>query len=646
MTGNNTTANAPRLSPASPDGMKVLFLALAGEGLLSVSAGLAVRSMARRAVLFGLSPARLAVAAGFFALVLLFALLAAWSFLRPAAFQKLYVRLLGGLLARPARCLGLLFGLLYATLTGGALFLLLVSPYMPASFYPAYVGLARFFLACLWVVSTPAQLGAILLVGYGRALRQALPRAELYRQAVGFVCAFLVSLYWLTLALEANWMSALPGWFWYFVPSSQFSPALFFLLAAGGLVLLGALFLLRNPRRAAAPLLLLVGLAYAVQVLFGFAAGDGFRSIQQRFLYAGKSDEVRYVCTSQAALLPTITQYDALYGATMWYGTKPPGEAAFYTLLRQAVQAVRPGLARNPQACVEAVARAASYFLPLLAALTLLLVYGLERLLEANANPFLSGLLVLLAPDFLMFLLYPDQFLLPLLFALAACATGLALRRKSFWSGLLVGFLLYAIPFVSFSMLPAVGLVGFWVVLDRLFSREAPEDARLAWLVLGILAGAAVMWAGGLFLLKYDPIARFTAAFSSHRALKDYVFSVPNLFQYALLNNVEFSFWAGAPLYVLALAGSAGALLSLRRRKAGRFEIFAAAFLLTYLVTNVAGQTRGEVGRMWLFLLPPAAVIAVREAARIFKSAARGALLLYALQFVSACLIYFAFTWR
>jgi hypothetical protein len=73
---------------------------------------------------------------------------------------------------------------------------------------------------------------------------------------------------------------------------------------------------------------------------------------------------------------------------------------------------------------------------------------------------------------------------------------------------------------------------------------------------------------------------------------------------------IAFAAMLGAPL---AAALAAGLWRALRRRAWGSFEV---ATLASLLVGALWGHTKGEVERMWQFLVPFAVVVAVRQLLR------------------------------
>ena len=136
--------------------------------------------------------------------------------------------------------------------------------------------------------------------------------------------------------------------------------------------------------------------------------------------------------------------------------------------------------------------------------------------------------------------------------------------------------------------------------------------------------GIGLAWILTTGFLQYDPIFRYHQAFQNHREIKHFETSLENLARYALLNNSEFMVWSGFPMLILFFASTGRSIYTLLRNQVTRFNIFTIAFFLTYLVINLLGQTKGEVGRMWMFLLPVISVIAGKEVQMLLKDPVRG----------------------
>jgi hypothetical protein len=214
-------------------------------------------------------------------------------------------------------------------------------------------------------------------------------------------------------------------------------------------------------------------------------------------------------------------------------------------------------------------------------------------------------------------------------------------KERSFFLGLVAGAGIYIAVFVSFSLLPILGLAPGWLMLDYAFAREERALTDLVRPALGTLVGVAVMWIGAAVLFGYSPLIRYSAAFELHRALKEFEVSAGSLLYYLILNNLDFLMWSGAAMLILLAYGTLRQVGEATRGRPSAMGALAGAYGLTFIGVNLLGQTRGEVGRIWIYLLPLGAVIASREAVRLLRTPLESFQFVFLLEYVTACVIFF-----
>ncbi|MAS33193.1 MAG: hypothetical protein CL610_04245 [Anaerolineaceae bacterium] len=155
-------------------------------------------------------------------------------------------------------------------------------------------------------------------------------------------------------------------------------------------------------------------------------------------------------------------------------------------------------------------------------------------------------------------------------------------------SGLICGLLTFA----NFSMLPLLGLFGFYTLLHDLWHKRRrwlhPVGVGL-WFGVGLILPWVVFWlASGL-----TPVDLFNHSMANHLILdRPYV-------PWLWLHFWEWALLTGVPVIVLWLKGT------WRQRQAVKpGAVLGLALLLTMLVLIFAGIARGETGRVWLFFAP------------------------------------------
>ena len=247
--------------------------------------------------------------------------------------------------------------------------------------------------------------------------------------------------------------------------------------------------------------------------------------------------------------------------------------------------------------------------LPLLSALAAWPVHQLAVAigLEPDAA-LLAAALWLTVPARSMFTPSLDQ-ALPL-FVVAAAWMAVSGRR---WHALLGGGLLALATFLSYGCLAAAPLVG----LLALTAKAPPGDKAERPLVrrlsrqrgLFLTAGFLLPWIALALFTGYDPWTSFRTAAAQHHAI---AVGSRSYGTWLVWNPWDFLLLLGPAILALAAASLPGrgerSLLAHRALAWGWWALL--------LALIVSGSVRGEVGRIWLFLMPFACVLAAGEAVR------------------------------
>ena len=199
---------------------------------------------------------------------------------------------------------------------------------------------------------------------------------------------------------------------------------------------------------------------------------------------------------------------------------------------------------------------------------------------------------------------------------------------------------MYFSAFMSFSLLPLTAIALSFPVILGLLSLQPRKVGHLAAITATMICGGALAWVAVKAIYGYDPVARYSAAMQLHRALKGFHFDLSSLRQNAVLNSVEFVMAIGAPVILLFMISSAVSLQRIMRGAGSPREAFVCAVLCAILLLYVMGQTRGEVARLWLFLLVPVSLIAAPSVRKFFRPSIRGFMWLFSMQMLIAVLTF------
>jgi hypothetical protein len=293
----------------------------------------------------------------------------------------------------------------------------------------------------------------------------------------------------------------------------------------------------------------------------------------------------------------------------------PPGIPLAFWLARQAFSLI-PGLSRPAAAVLRRfqcdnlwlqslsdpqVASAwISIVLPGLAGLVVLPLYRLGRHFMDKGLALIAVLAYPLIPSVSLFATMWDQFI-PLFttLALLALVKGLEQRRLFLLAG--AGLAMSIGTFFSLGMvmgLAVLGLYGlFWHVSQR------PVDARRMVLDgVAFAAGLVSVWLVYWFFWGVTVLDIWQVAMSFHFRMKETY--LPGLF-----HLYDFLVFLGIPLVFLLTGGVWRAFRSLEKAPS---HLVALAFGLGLLVIDLSGSSKGEVARVWMFLIPWAVVVGVQ----------------------------------
>ena len=265
-----------------------------------------------------------------------------------------------------------------------------------------------------------------------------------------------------------------------------------------------------------------------------------------------------------------------------------------------------------------AAAILAGFLLPFLGSLSVVFVYFLARLLNADqVVAVVAGFCAATIPSLVLFAPAVDQVaaFLGAAALLALCAAGM---RGSLLLAAVAGVILALGTFVSLAILALAPLGGLWLAL----SRPGPRlRVALAW-AGGFIAFFLVLF--GLF--RFNFIAVVLQGIGAHHAYTTQAF--PRTYhKWLFWNLMDAALFLGVPLALWLGRQAIG-----QARRAIAVDPLLLAWLITVLALDLSGVVRGEAGRLWMFLLLPAAVPAGAAIARLGPTAGRATAVTLVLQ--------------
>lgn len=587
-------------------------------------------SMSKISLLFGQSAGRLVLVFSLILPLLFFAYLLAESFKKRTLFIKINEKI-----SRTAD--KTFYGILLAgvTLIGLATELFIL---FPTTEHYLDNDLFLFFYGAFTPNLILAILFGIQVLGFVTYLRdpnwnQLWSDLELRNLLFGFIILIFTFLYWGILFLQAPILSSIPHWFKsvmiqpFTLKHLYFFPFLLLIWWGIHLVFSESLSIIKG-------MILLIFFGYAFQFMFGLVAGEGFESIRKNYDEHATATAVIYACSS-TSITDSIQNYEPYYANSFMIQTKPPGFLAGHIAFAKLTNFLSG--AQTETQCNYNYTQIGAYLFPFLASLVIIPITYISKYLFKLNYPLLPGLIYILMPNFMIWVMIPDQVVFPLIFLINIVLMYLTIKYDSFLIALGLGVMVYLSTFISFSMLPLIGLFCLWLTAKYLTNNNNRQRIKIFKLILGFFLGFGLTYIVFYFTLNYDAFSRYQLALFHHRRLKNFKFNFRTILLAFLTNTTEYFTWTGIPLFFLVASHSLTSIKKIINRNHENNNLFTLSCLGLYFALNLLSQTHGEVQRLWLFLSPLIAIIAAAEINNRIKNNQRLAVFfLLVIQFCTA----------
>ncbi len=419
----------------------------------------------------------------------------------------------------------------------------------------------------------------------------------------------------MTLVTGFRTVHRLRGWFWK-LHDKSLDPA--WLVATTAAVVLLAMLAHRLRARPLAALSCVFALAAVSQFGLARAEGRGLDALRERAAFGGHGEFGRTAAEGVPAS-EVLTDYESLAARVdhPFFAVKPPGLLLTYVALDRLAQRLVPAdaLERAPTMAAlpprrRQLIELMAWLLPWVAALAVLPIGLVVRVLSPNAHWLATALLFAMSAPLALITLHMDQVVYPgAVAALWYCSLRAGLSQARAWAwGVAAGQIAWLMAFVSFGLLPAVALAPCMVAAIAPHRRWR----RTTWFLASLVATTAALWCVFALAFGYDPVLRYERALAAHSAWKHWSWDLGAVLAATRINLVEFGWWANPALIVAWISGAAAALRRLWQRSADGPDHLVLAVTVLIAAMATIGQTFAETARLWLFILPLVLWTAVR----------------------------------
>jgi len=349
------------------------------------------------------------------------------------------------------------------------------------------------------------------------------------------------------------------------------------------------------------------------------------------FAEAGKIEDMREFLQDYALHMRAFSQHAQTY---------PPGPIVFFWGIRQMVEdcalvrelaaAFISGVTgcsmadvagayaltfKHPVTRAEAVAAILSaWLLGFLGCLSILPIYFLARQRWGDHAAVCAAALSAAVPSLMLFTPSILQ-LVTLETALALYLFHLAWSRCSMAWGVAAGAMWAVAALTSLAMLALLPLLVVWAAFERFAGAKGEGMARKWWRVIPAwLGGAGAVLALAYLAVGIDFPAIVGSALGAHRDVTTRAFA-RTYWRWLGWNLFDFWMFLGAGLGLWLLRQMWGEVAALARGQKASVTPLLWALALTLAALDLSGVVRAEVGRIWMFLMLPAAMVAGRYVA-------------------------------
>jgi hypothetical protein len=500
--------------------------------------------------------------------------------------------------------------------------------------------------------------------------------SELIGIGSGVLCISATIFQWVVFFFKLHIFEQIPGWYWPIIPKPDFARhGILFALALLFFILI--LYLVKRFPRSHIFTLVLISLVFiGIQFSIGYLEGRGLASLTDRFFLSYHRIYIEEACNAKFSSHEAIIHYEDLF-PSMFLQTKPPGVLWMSFKLNQIANlpvlsatldwfsktlTLSEYLPRMVSTSCQRAMSLTTIIFPILATSTIWVMYGFSKWVIGGKDygqlAFYSASLFVLAPNIVMLVLFLDQTFYPPLFLLVAGGILISMRKESFVACFIIGVALYAVIFLSFSMLPLL------IIPIIYFACLRWQEKKTSTIWLHFKKTLLPMGLGGLFsmslfkiFLNYDIFTRFQRMmttriegdFYTRLGLQStgeatFLEKMIQTWNAAKLNNIELAVAIGFPVFIFFIIMGLRSMLHVIQRKPDvPTATINTSLFLAYIALNALRVVLGEAGRLWMFWVPVMSILAIQYLMPLIK---RNRLVIFLLIFMQIMTLFLSYQFQ
>lgn len=427
-----------------------------------------------------------------------------------------------------------------------------------------------------------------------------------------FIIVGLSLVHWLILWFQLPVFTQLKDWFWQFTPKLNVSieSALFLIFLATIIICL-----LSIKNKYIVKLLLLIIIGTSLQ--FGFASleGRGINAITDRIITSGHAEFAREAVKKDNIYF-VLSNYDNLLKEKelgLFPNSKPPGTFFFYMLSSKIANLKMFDFVFNESDNdLKRLELFATYTWPFIANLILIPIFILTSSLFDKKTAIVASTLYITIPSFNLITLHTDQVLFPVLFTITLMIGVLAIKKVNWIYAVITGMILYISIWFSFALVFTIPFILGFLLSEYPYKNNGQLLSKEL-LKIALLMPIGVIISDIIFRLSfdYDILHRYKYAMYFHSSWKKWEGGIDNIFYYGGVNILEFALWIGIPISILYLKSLYSFFYKTFYNNWIEIfqEIYPIILLLVFIALILFGKTKGEVARLWLFIVPYICII-------------------------------------